>query len=70
MAKQNAYLAKREADRKLASEITQRWTAQLCLDVMTIVLNDPAVMGKDVCSALRDFRRLARHSMRNTESGS
>lgn len=39
---------KRERDRQLAGEITQRWTAQLCLDVMTIVLNDPEVMGRDV----------------------
>jgi len=47
MAKKNAYLEKRDRQRQAASEIIQRWTAQLCLDVMTIVLNDPAVMGKD-----------------------
>lgn len=47
MAKKNAYLEKRDNERKMASEIVQRWTAQLCLDVMTIVLNDPNVMGKD-----------------------
>ncbi len=40
--------AKREQERQMASEIIQRWTAQLCLDVMTIVLNDPQVMGRDV----------------------
>ena len=41
--------AKRLQQRKqLESEIIQRWTAQLCLDVMTLVLNDPAVMGRDV----------------------
>lgn len=33
---------------RIASEIVQRWTAQLCLDVMTLVLNDPEIMGKDV----------------------
>lgn len=38
----------REQERQAANEIVQRWTAQLCLDVMTIVLNDPEVMGKDV----------------------
>lgn len=48
MAKpKNAYLEKRNRERQMASEIVQRWTAQLCLDVMTIVLNDPEVMGKD-----------------------
>lgn len=47
MAKKNAYLEKRNRERQAASEIIQRWTAQLCLDVMTIVLNDPEVMGKD-----------------------
>ena len=44
---------KRERDRQLASEIIQRWTAQLCLDVMTLVLNDPDVMGRDVFGAER-----------------
>lgn len=48
MAKKNAYLEKRNRERALATEIVQRWTAQLCLDVITIVLNDPEVMGKDV----------------------
>lgn len=48
MAKKNAYLEKRNRERQIASEIIQSWTAQLCLDVMTIVLNDPNVMGKDV----------------------
>lgn len=39
---------KREQEIRIASEIVQRWTAQLCLDVMTLVLNDPEIMGKDV----------------------
>lgn len=47
----------REQERKLAveivSEVVQRWTAQLCLDVMTIVLNDPEVMGKDTFGKTR-----------------
>ncbi len=40
--------AQRDEERRVASEITQRWTSQLCLDIITLVLNDPEVMGKDV----------------------
>ena len=43
----NDYVKRLQARKQLESEITQRWTAQLCLDVITIVLNDPEVMGKD-----------------------
>lgn len=39
--------AKKAAERQMFSEIIWRWMAQMCLDVMTIVLNDPEVMGKD-----------------------
>ena len=49
--------AQREDDRRKASEITQLWTAQLCLDVMTIVLNDPEVMGKD-CFGPQRLRKI------------
>ena len=48
MAKKNLYLENKRKKLENVCEITQRWTAQLCLDVMTIVLNDPEVMGKDV----------------------
>lgn len=57
-------MRQREEERKVASEIVQRWTAQLCLDVMTLVLNDPAVMGKDTFGRARlqrvgeEFNRL------------
>lgn len=44
---------RKEAERALAAEIVKAWTAQLCLDVMTIVLNDPEVMGKDVFGTQR-----------------
>lgn len=33
--------------------IVKLWTAQLCLDVITDVLNDSDVMGKDVLGAKR-----------------
>ncbi len=52
MAK-NDYAKRLQQRKQLESEIIQRWTAQLCLDVMTIVLNDPEVMGKDVFGAQR-----------------
>ena len=39
----NDYAKRLQARKQLESEITQRWTAQLCLDVITIVLNDPEV---------------------------
>lgn len=44
---------KKEMERQLTAEIIQRWTAQFCLDIMTLVLNDPAVMGKDVLGKKR-----------------
>lgn len=47
MAK-NDYAKRIQQRKQLESEIIQRWTAQLCLDTMTIVLNDPEVMGRDV----------------------
>lgn len=43
----NDYAKRLQVRKQLESEIIQRWTAQLCLDVITIVLNDPEVMGKD-----------------------
>ena len=52
MAK-NDYAKRLQQRKQMESEIIQRWTAQLCLDVMTIVLNDPEVMGKDVFGATR-----------------
>ena len=44
----NEYAKRIQTRKNLEREIIQRWTAQLCLDVMTIILNDPEVMGKDV----------------------
>lgn len=44
----NDYAKRLQMRKQLKSEIIQRWTAQLCLDVITLVLNDPEVMGKGV----------------------
>lgn len=49
----NDYARRLEKQRRAESEIVLRWTAQLCLDVMTIVLNDPEVMGRDVFGPVR-----------------
>lgn len=41
--------AKRLRERKAKeAKMVELWTAQLCLDVMALVLNDPEVMGRDV----------------------
>lgn len=48
MAKQNAYLAKRDADRKQRDMIIMAWSHQMVYDALTLVLNDKEVMGKDV----------------------
>lgn len=47
MAK-NAYAKELQKRKQLQVEIIQDWMGQLCLDVMTLVLNDPDVMGKNV----------------------
>lgn len=52
MAK-NDFARRLQARKQLESEIIQRWTAQLCLDCMTLVLNDPEVMGKDIFGPAR-----------------
>lgn len=44
----NAYAKELMARKQLRVEIIQDWMGQLCLDVMTLVLNDPDVMGKNV----------------------
>lgn len=49
----NAYLEKRDAARQKCFEIGCDITAQQFFDYMCIVLNDPAIMGKDVFGAKR-----------------
>ncbi len=48
MPKKNAYLARQEEKMTRLYELTLNWTAQLSLDCICMVLNDPEVMGKDV----------------------
>lgn len=52
MAK-NAYAKKLLARRNMIDTIIQNWTAQLALDIIAEVLNDPDVMGRDVLGAKR-----------------
>lgn len=47
MAK-NEYAKKLQMRKQMEVEIIRDWMSQLCLDVMTLVLNDPEVMGKGV----------------------
>lgn len=44
----NVYAKTITANRLKEREIIQRWCLQFTLDCMSIVLNDPDVMGKDV----------------------
>ena len=53
MAKQNEYLAKRNATLQQCIEIACDTTAQQFFDFLCLVLNDPKVMGKDVFGAKR-----------------
>lgn len=43
----NDYAKKLRLREQMAVAVVQGWTAQLCMDCMVIVLNDPGVMGKD-----------------------
>lgn len=49
----NAYAKTLTQNGKAREHIVKLWTAQLCLDVMADVLNDPAVMGRDALGAKR-----------------
>lgn len=52
----NAYAAELTRKRALGYEIVSDWTAQLCLDTLAMVLNDPDVMGRDAFGAKRLMR--------------
>lgn len=49
----NAYAKELKARKELRTEIIQDWTAQLALDTIILVLNDPEYMGRDVFGAKR-----------------
>ncbi len=51
-----SYAAELQRKKELGIEIVQDWTAQLCLDVMAQVLNDPEVMGHGTLGAKRLMR--------------
>lgn len=52
----NSYAKELNARRQLGVEIVSDWTAQLCLDTMAQVLNDPEVMGHNTLGAKRLMR--------------
>lgn len=49
----NAFAKRIKKHREQSLDIMQAWTAQLALDTIAIVLNDPKVMGHDVFGAKR-----------------
>lgn len=48
MPKPNPWLAKQAEKQKQRDMIVMAWSHQICYDALTLVLNDPEVMGKDV----------------------
>lgn len=48
MPPKNQYLARRAEKQRQRDELIMLWSTQLCFDALTLVLNDPAEMGKDV----------------------
>ena len=53
MRGKNAYAKELKIKRELGAEIIRDWTAQLALDTIAMVLNDPKIMGHDVFGAKR-----------------
>ena len=48
-----SYAQELQMKKQLGANIIADWTAQLCLDTMAIVLNDPEVMGHSALGVLR-----------------
>lgn len=48
MQTKNQYLAARAEKQKRRDALIMAWSFQLCYDALTLVLNDPEEMGKDV----------------------
>ncbi len=48
MPKRNPYLVKQAEKQKQRDMVVAVWSYQVCFDALTLVLNDPEVMGKDV----------------------
>lgn len=53
----NAYAIELQYKKTLGFKIVSSWTAQLALDTIAMVLNDPEVMGSDTFGATR-FQRV------------
>ena len=47
----SSYAQELQIKKQLGANIIADWTAQLCLDTMAIVLNDPEVMGHSALGA-------------------
>lgn len=53
MKKPNDYLARQAEKQRQRDMIVTMWAHQQCYDALTLVLNDPEVMGKDVFGQMR-----------------
>lgn len=51
-----SYAQELQLKKQLSANIIADWTAQLCLDTMAIVLNDPEVMGHSALGSKRLMR--------------
>lgn len=51
-----SYAQELQMKKQLGANIIADWTAQLCLDTMAIVLNDPEVMGHNALGSKRLMR--------------
>ena len=49
----SSYAQELQIKKQLSANIIADWTAQLCLDTMAIVLNDPEVMGHSALASAR-----------------
>ena len=52
----SSYAQELQIKKQLSANIIADWTAQLCLDTMAIVLNDPEVMGHSALGSKRLMR--------------
>lgn len=52
----SSYAQELQMKKQLGANIIADWTAQLCLDTMAIVLNDPEVMGHSALGSKRLMR--------------
>ena len=53
MPKPNAYLARQEQIREARDLLIASWCCQICFDALSLVLNDPEVMDRDVFGKAR-----------------